>query len=73
MTTPYRLGAGFEDELLSTADHSLSLAIDLIGNEFANVIYGNAAAKLLFGGGGVDTMFGLGGNDRYVVTMPPTR
>ena len=42
-------------------------AINLTGNNLANIVIGNAGANNLNGGGGADTMQGLAGNDIYVV------
>lgn len=66
-TASYRLDPGVQVETLSTADWSLTTAIDLIGNELSNTMYGNAGNNLMFGGGGADNMMGLAGNDSYVV------
>jgi len=63
----YVLAAGSYVETLSVTDHSLTTAINLFGNEFANNIYGNAAANYLDGGGGADAMIGFGGNDIFIV------
>ncbi len=63
----HALAAGNEVERLSTIDWSDSTAINLTGNEFANLIEGNAGANILNGGGGADTLVGFGGDDIYVV------
>ena len=61
------LNGGSEIETLSVADHSLTTAINLTGNEFANNIYGNNGANTLNGGGSNDAMIGFGGNDIFIV------
>jgi serralysin len=65
----YALTAGSEVELMSTSNHAGTAAIDLTGNELANVIYGNAGDNVLNDGGGsaADRLFGLAGNDTYIV------
>ncbi len=63
----YTLTAGSEIERLSAIDWSSTNALDLTGNELANLIEGNAGANVLNGGGGADRMLGFGGNDIYVV------
>ncbi|MEA3013736.1 MAG: trimeric autotransporter adhesin, partial [Sphingomonadales bacterium] len=63
----YTLAAGSEVELLSAIDPASNAAMNLTGNEFANLIYGNAAGNTLIGGAGNDTLFGGAGNDFYRV------
>ena len=63
----YTLAAGYEIELLSAIDPASTAAMNLTGNEFANLIYGNAAGNTLIGGAGNDTLFGGAGNDFYRV------
>ncbi|MER9419209.1 calcium-binding protein [Mesorhizobium sp. M0306] len=63
----YALSAGSQIELLATTSPSVSTAINLTGNEFAQTIQGNAGANVINGGGGPDTMAGRGGNDMYYV------
>ncbi|MEA3015116.1 MAG: serralysin [Sphingomonadales bacterium] len=65
--TSYTLTAGSEVELLSAIDPASTAAMNLTGNEYANLIYGNAASNTLIGGGGADTLFGGLGNDFYRV------
>jgi serralysin len=65
--TSYTLNAGAAVELLSTADNAGTAAINLTGNEFAQVIVGNAGANRLDGGGGADIFAGFGGDDVYLV------
>jgi len=64
----YELAAGAGIEFLSTSQNSGTAAINLIGNDYAQLIYGNAGANFLQGGGGGDTLIGLGGNDTYLIT-----
>jgi Ca2+-binding RTX toxin-like protein len=59
----YRLSAGAEIELISTANQFDNAAIDLMGNEFDQIIFGNAGTNTLEGLGGTDTLWGLAGND----------
>jgi VCBS repeat-containing protein len=63
----YTLGAGSEVELLSAIDPASTVAMNLTGNEFANIIYGNAGSNTLIGGAGNDTLLGGGGSDFYRV------
>ena len=64
-TVSYALGAGQEIEILSTTSNAGTAAIDLNGNDLANIIYGNAGVNVLDGGTGADVMIGLGGNDTF--------
>jgi len=64
----YELAAGAGIEFLSTSQNSGTAAINLIGNDYVQLIYGNAGANFLQGGGGGDTLIGLGGNDTYLIT-----
>jgi len=64
----YRLKAGVSVEMITTDLHIGTAAIDIIGNELAQIIYGNAGNNQLTGGGGGDFMVGLGGNDQYFVS-----
>ena len=63
----YSLAAFNEVEILTTTNSALTSAINLTGNEFAQLISGNAGANRLDGKGGADTMQGLGGADEYFV------
>lgn len=63
----YRLGAGVSVEVLSTNSNSGTAAINLFGNELANIVIGNAGNNILDGGAGADKMQGLGGDDYYFV------
>jgi Ca2+-binding RTX toxin-like protein len=67
-TTSYALNFGAEIELLGTTDNAGTDAIDLTGNNFAQVIIGNAGMNSLRGGpGGGDVLVGFGGDDTYFV------
>ena len=63
----YVLKAGVAVETLRTTNAAGTTAINLIGNEFANIVTGNAGNNVLNGGGGADTLQGLAGNDAYFV------
>jgi Ca2+-binding RTX toxin-like protein len=62
-TASFALSVGQEIEILSAGDVNGSAAIDLTGNELANVLWGNAAGNVLTGGLGDDSLHGFGGND----------
>ncbi len=64
----YALGAGVQVERLSTSDNLASTAINLTGNELANLIYGNAGANVLDGKGGADSLTGMAGADTFRFT-----
>ncbi len=59
--------AGSEIELLTTANHVGTTAINLTGNALAQTIYGNDGDNVLNGAGGADTMVGRLGNDWFFV------
>ena len=61
----YVLAAAQEIEVLETTDAAGLRAIELTGNEFAQILTGNAGNNVLNGRGGADTMAGLSGDDRY--------
>ncbi len=63
----YTLGAGVQVETLTTTDNDAATAINLTGNELANLIYGNAGANVLDGKAGADMLVGFGGNDWYYI------
>jgi Ca2+-binding RTX toxin-like protein len=63
----YQLSGGSEIERLSAVDWRFTTPLQLIGNEFANLIEGNAGDNFLDGGAGADTMVGFGGDDIYLV------
>ena len=72
----YVLPAGSEVEFLETVQFDATTALDLVGNEFDNLITGNNGSNTVVGspandGGGydgLDTMTGLGGGDVFVWT-----
>jgi Ca2+-binding RTX toxin-like protein len=66
-STSYVLTAGAAVEMLTTTSTAGTGAINLTGNELAQIIQGNAGANTLDSGGGGDTMFGFGGDDIYIV------
>ena len=63
----HALVSGQEIEILSAISNSATTAMDLTGNELANVIYANDGVNNLRGGGGADVMVGYGGNDVYYI------
>ena len=65
--TSYALAAGAEIEMLSAIDPGSTGAMNLTGNEYANMIIGTAGANTLIGGAGNDTLIGGAGNDVYRV------
>ena len=64
----YTQGAGVQVERLTTDNNSGTAAINLTGNELANLIYGNNGANVLDGKGGADLLTGLGGADSFAFT-----
>lgn len=67
VTTNFALESGAAVEVLTVYERETANAINLTGNETANLIYGNAGANIIDGGGGGDIMQGLGGDDTYIV------
>jgi Ca2+-binding RTX toxin-like protein len=65
-TVSYALTAAAEIETLETGSQSGTSAINLTGNDFAQVLIGNAGANVLNGGGGNDALAGAGGNDTLI-------
>ena len=63
----YVLGADVAVEILRTINAATTTAINLTGNNLANIVTGNAGNNVINGGGGADTLQGLGGNDLYFV------
>ncbi len=63
----YVLTAGAEVELMSTDFHAGTAAINLTGNELANIILGNDGDNILDGGAGADALVGRAGNDWYFI------
>jgi Ca2+-binding RTX toxin-like protein len=62
----YRLTAGAAVEVLSTAWHAGTAAINLAGNELANSVYGNDGANVLEGLAGNDVIGGGFGDDLVI-------
>jgi len=67
-TLSYVLAAGHSIETLAARDNSLTVALNLTGNELANTVMGNNGANVLDGGGGADVLFGFGGADSFSFT-----
>lgn len=63
----YALATGSEIEVLRTTNDRGKGAINLTGNEFAQMLIGNAGANVLEGKGGPDTFYGDKGNDTFVL------
>jgi Ca2+-binding RTX toxin-like protein len=66
--TSYALSAGSEVERLMALDPASTSALDLTGNEFANLLIGNAGGNTLNGGTGADYLAGFGGADSFAFT-----
>lgn len=66
-TVNYTLSANQQIELFSTTNSVGTGAINLSGNNLANIILGNDGKNRLDGGGAVDRMTGLKGDDLYFV------
>ena len=64
----YALAAGSEVEVLETSNSAGAQNLDLVGNEFGNIIVGNDGQNTIVGGLGLDTMTGRGGGDVFVWT-----
>jgi Ca2+-binding RTX toxin-like protein len=62
----YALTAAVQIETLETSSESSTTAINLTGNDLAQVLIGNAGANELNGGAGNDRLVGLGGNDTLI-------
>jgi Ca2+-binding RTX toxin-like protein len=63
----YRLENGMEIERLSSVDWRFTTPLQLVGNEFVNLIEGNAGDNYLDGAAGADTLVGFAGDDVYIV------
>jgi Ca2+-binding RTX toxin-like protein len=66
--TSFTLEAGSAVEILSTIAGGATTAINLTGNELANIIAGNAGANILDGKSGADTLAGSAGADGFAFT-----
>ena len=66
----YALNAGSEIEIFTTTNHAGTAAINLTGNNFAQLIVGNDGKNIIDGGGGPDTLMGRSGDDKYFVRHP---
>jgi Ca2+-binding RTX toxin-like protein len=64
----YTLAGGSEVEQLEAVNMSATDALNLTGNEFANILAGNDGANLLDGKGGGDVLAGYGGADTFAFT-----
>jgi Ca2+-binding RTX toxin-like protein len=62
----YSLAAGSEVEVLEAAIPAGTTAINLVGNEYNNIIVGNAGGSVIAGGAGLDTLYGNDGADLFV-------
>jgi Ca2+-binding RTX toxin-like protein len=63
----WALEAGSSVETISTTNNAGTIAINLTGNEFANLVIGNDGANALNGGAGADVLDGRLGDDFYFV------
>ena len=61
----YTLAAGVSVETLRTIDPAVTTAINLKGNEIANIVTGNAGANVINGASGNDTLKGNAGADIF--------
>jgi Ca2+-binding RTX toxin-like protein len=57
----YQLGSEVENALITS-----TAAVNVSGNELANILTGNAAANTLTGGAGNDTLDGMAGADKLI-------
>lgn len=64
----YTLDAGQSIERLFAYDAAATTALNLTGNDLAQIVAGNAGANLLNGGAGADTLIGRGGADSFAFT-----
>ena len=62
----YQLAAGVAVETLRTTNPVGTGAMNLTGNEFANIITGNDGINVISGGAGRDVLSGRGGQDYFV-------
>ena len=66
VSASYNLNNGASVELITTTNDNNTQAMNIRGNDFANVIYGNAGQNILSGLEGNDILFGLGGRDYFL-------
>jgi Ca2+-binding RTX toxin-like protein len=59
------LAGGVSAEYLNTTSLLANYAVNLTGNEFAQIVRGNDGANVLDGSGGTDVVFGMGGADTF--------
>jgi Ca2+-binding RTX toxin-like protein len=62
-TVSYTLSAGQEIETLSAADQNGTVALDLAGNDYGQLIFGTNGTNTMSGNGGADQLVGFGGDD----------
>jgi Ca2+-binding RTX toxin-like protein len=62
----YSLAPGSEVEVLGTNNSGFATAINLVGNEYNNIIVGNAGGNVIVGGAGTDLLYGGDGADLFV-------
>ena len=61
----YVLASGVSVEQLNTTSLHATYAVNLTGNELAQLVRGNDGANVLDGAGGKDVLFGMGGADSF--------
>ena len=61
----YVLANGVSAEWLNTTSLHATYAVNLTGNELAQLVRGNDGANVLDGAGGSDVLFGMGGADGF--------
>lgn len=62
----YALGLSEEIEKFSAATPTSTMALNLTGNHFVQIIQGNSGNNMINSLGGNDTVSGMGGNDTFV-------
>jgi Ca2+-binding RTX toxin-like protein len=62
----YSLAPGSEVEVLGPTNTGFVTAINLVGNEYNNIIVGNAGGNVIAGGAGLDGLYGNDGADLFV-------
>lgn len=66
-TLSYQLEGNSFVEVLRPTSQSDTIAMDLVGNNIANIIIGNDGNNIIDGRGAADEMIGRAGNDTYYV------